>query len=129
MGILKFASDESTRIDLGEGDFIEVRKDMSKRQFNALMSKMPNREISEDGGLTLQEGLEFQQALFESLVVGWSVPEPATVDSYLELDREAADLIDSKLIEHFGSISPSSNEASKVSTSRGKRQRETLPRA
>lgn len=128
MGILKFASADTTRIDLGEGDFLEVRKDMSKREFNALMGKMPNREISEENGLTLQEGLEFQQALFEALVVGWSASEPATVENYLSLEREAAETIDSKLIEHFGSLSPSREESSKASTSRGSRAKAPLPR-
>src|SRR5688572_15492834 len=128
MGILKFASAESKQIDLGDGDFIEVRKDLSKREFNSLMSAMPNREISQESGLTLQEGLVFAEALFASLVTGWSLSEPVTVENYLKLDRAAAEAIDAKLIEHFGEISPTPDEASKVSTSRGRRQKEGLPR-
>lgn len=128
MGILKFASDEKVQLDLGDGDYIEVRKSLSKREFNALMAAMPNREISEGNGLTLQEGLEFQNALFEALVTGWSVPEPATVESYLKLDRAAADAVDAKLIEHFGSLSPTPDETSKARTSRGSTRKASLPR-
>lgn len=117
MGILKFASKESKRIELGEGDFIEVKKDLSKREFNALMAAMPNREITTENGLTLTEGLEFQKALFEALVTGWSIPEDATLENYLDLDQAASKLIDEKLIEHFGEIAPSDNETSKAVTS------------
>jgi hypothetical protein len=129
MGILKFASADTARVDLGDGDFIELRKDMSKREFNELMGKMPNRELSEGNGLTLQEGLEFQKALFEALVTGWSIPEPATVENYLALERAAAEAIDAKLIDHFGALAPTKDEQSKVSTSRASRRREPLPRA
>lgn len=129
MGILKFASDETVRVDLGEGDFIEFRKSLSKREFNSLMAAMPNREISEGNGLTLQEGLEFQKALFESLVTGWSVPEPATVESYLQLDRAAAEVVDAKLIDHFQALSPTADEASKAPASRGSTRKASLPRA
>lgn len=128
MGILKFASDETVRVDLGEGDYIEFRKNLSKREFNTLMASMPNREISEGNGLTLQEGLEFQKALFEALVTGWSVPEPATVESYLSLDRTAAEAVDTKLIEHFGALAPSSDEVSKAPASRGSTRKASLPR-
>lgn len=127
MGI-KFASADTKKLDLGDGDFIEVRSDLSKRKFNELMSAMPNREISEGNGLTLSEGLDFQTALFGALVVGWSASEPATVETYLELNRETADAIDKHLIDHFGEISPSKDEQSKAPTSRGKTRRESLPR-
>jgi hypothetical protein len=128
MGILKFSSRETDRLELGEGDFIEVRKKLSKRAFNDLLSAMPNREVSDEAGLTLQEGLKFAEALFEALVVGWSAPEDASLENYLELDNDAASLIDTKLIEHFGTMTPSPEQASKVSTSRGSRRKESLPR-
>lgn len=127
MGI-KFATDETVRLPIGDDGFIEVRKDMSKREFNALMAAMPNREISQDSGLTLQEGLTFQNALFEALVVGWSATEPATVENYLRTNRETADTIDKVLIEHFGAISPTVEETSKAPSSRGKARKEPLPR-
>ena len=128
MGILKFASKESKRIDLGEGDFIEVRSDLSKREFNALMTAMPNRELSEESGLTLAEGLAFAEELFDALVTGWSLPEEPSRDNYLNLSQEASAAIDAKLVEHFGEISPSKEESSKAPTSRGSRRREPLPR-
>ncbi len=127
MGI-KFASADTKQLDLGDGDYLEVRSDLSKRRFNELMAAMPNREISEGNGLTLSEGLTFQTALFEALVVGWSASEPATVESYLELNRETSDAVDAKLIEHFGEITPNKDEQSKAPTSRGSRRKESLPR-
>lgn len=125
MGILKFASTEVKRIDLGDGDWIEVKSDLSKRSFNTLMTAMPNREVSEESGLTLNEGLHFAEALFTALVTGWSAPQEVTLENYLELDNTAASAIDAKLVEHFGTLTPTQDEASKVSTSRGKRQRVT----
>lgn len=128
MGILKFASKASKRIELGEGDFIDVKEDLSKREFNALMAAMPNREITKEDGLTLTEGLEFQKALFETIVTGWSLPEAATLENYLELEQAASKLIDEKLIEHFGTIAPSDDEASKAVTSQGGTPKARAPR-
>lgn len=119
MGILKFASEETKQLDLGEGDYVEVRADLSKRVFNNLVSSMPNREISEEKGLTLEEGLKFQQSLFEALVTGWSLPENPTLDAYLNLVRPAADAIDTALAAHFNGMQPTADEVSKVSTLRG----------
>ena len=84
---------------------------------------MPNREISAEKGLTLEEGLNFQQVLFEALVTGWSLSEEPTVEAYLNLVRPAGDAIDAALIEHFNAMSPSPEEQSKVSTSQGRRVR------
>jgi hypothetical protein len=127
LGILKFASKETKRIELGDGDWIEVKSDLSKKSFNELLAAMPNRQVTEEDGLTLTEGLKFAEALFESLVTAWSVPQAATLENYLELDQTAAQAVDAKLIEHFGEISPSKDEMSKVSTSRGSRQRANGP--
>ena len=129
MGILKFASTETKRIDLGEDDYIEVRTDLSKREFNALMGAMPNREVSEENGLTLSEGLDFAQALFSALVTGWSIPEPVNIENYLALEHGASQAIDTQLIEHFGNISPTPDETSKAKGSRRSTRREALPRA
>lgn len=123
MGILTFASDETKRLELEGGDWLDVRKDMSKRTFNRLMSAMPSREISEESGLTIEEGTKFAESLFEALVVDWSAPGDVSVDNYLNLSREAAQAVDAALIDHFGEISPSPDEESKVSTSRGSTRR------
>lgn len=130
MGILKFASAATEKIELkGGDDWLEVRSDLSKGTFNQLLGAMPNREIAEGQGLTLSEGLTFAQALFEALVVGWSASEEANLQNYLALSSEAASEVDAALIEHFGKISPNKDQTSKVSTSRGKAQRATGPTA
>lgn len=123
MGILTFASEDTKRLELGEGDWLDVRSDLSKRDFNRLMAAMPSREISEESGLTIEEGMKFAESLFETLVVAWSAPGDVSVDNYLNLSREAAQAVDEALINHFGEISPTPDEESKVSTSRGKTPR------
>lgn len=127
MGILKFASAETKRIELDGGDWLDVKTDLSKRVFNELLAAMPNREITEESKMTLSEGLVFAEALFKALVVGWSAPEEVSVENYLELDNSAASAIDAVLVEHFGTLTPSAEEQSKVSTSRGSRQRAKEP--
>jgi len=124
MGILKFASEETIKLPLDEESWVEVKKDVSKRTFNGLISAMPNREIAEDSKLTLGEGLAFQQALFEALVVNWSLGKgKPSLDDYLNLDRKAAEAVDSVLIDHFSKIEPTKDEASKAVTLRGSRRK------
>lgn len=127
MGILKFASADTKRIELEGGDWIEVKTDLSKRVFNQLLAAMPNREIDDEHGLTLQEGLTFAQALFGALVTAWSAPQEVTLENYLELDNAAASAIDALLVEHFSTLTPTVDEQSKAPTSRGSRQRVSAP--
>lgn len=102
---LRLAKTSITRIDLGENDFLEVVEDISKGDFNALVAAMP-QDVDEEKGLTPVQGTEFQAALFETLVKGWSLDVPPTPDNYLLLDRQSSDRIDAVLVEHFGSLTP-----------------------
>jgi len=110
MGILRAASTDVKTIMLDDSDFIKVRSDLSKREFNDLASNMPTN-IGEDGkNISLSDATKFQAYLFTTLVVGWSMDESPTLDAYEGLSAEAAQAIDAKLAEHFESILPSSAE-------------------
>jgi len=112
MGILKLASNETTKLDLGEGDFLEVRNGVSKRDFRLLIDKLPD-SWGDDSKFTPGQMDDFSTALFEMLVKGWSLDVEPDVDSYLELERSAAAAVDAALIEHFNGLTPSQEERSK----------------
>lgn len=112
MGVLKLASAETKQLDLGEGDFLEVRNGVSKRQFRQLLDKLPDSWDS-DKGFTPGQADDFSTALFEMMVKGWSLPEEPTVETYLDLDRTASAAVDAALIEHFNGLTPSQEERSK----------------
>jgi hypothetical protein len=112
MGVLKLVSDERKQLDLGEGDFLEVRNGVSKRQFRTLLDKLPT-DWGEDSKFTPGQMDDFSTALFDMIVTGWSLDVPATRENYLELDRSAAAVVDTALIEHFNGLTPSQEERSK----------------
>jgi hypothetical protein len=113
---LRRASDETEMIDLGDGDWVKVRSDVSKKVFRRVVKHMPNRDISV-GGLSPDEGMEFQAALFEALVTEWSLPTPPTVEEYEALKREDVEVLDTKLAEHFSRFTPTPVELGKPETS------------
>lgn len=110
MGVLKLVSDSTERLDLGEGDFLEVRKGVSKKQFRLLLDKLP---ANWEEGFTPGQADDFATALFEMLVVAWSLDVPPTVENYEELDRTAAAVVDTALVAHFNGLTPSQEERSK----------------
>ena len=109
------------QIDLGDGEYIEVVADISKRTFNDLVSKMP-QDIDGDKGMTPTQGTQFQEAVFATFVKGWSVTDeegnalPADPDVYLDLPNEFASRIDEALLAHFGEITTVGPEDSKKRT-------------
>jgi hypothetical protein len=111
MGILRLASDATTKIDMGDGDFIEVRTDVSKRTFNAILAAMP--DVPDGETISLSQSLDFAANLFEVFVVGWSLDVPCTKESYFDLSREAADAIDLAVAKHFEGLTPNKDEATK----------------
>jgi len=118
MGILRLASPESRRIDLGDGDYIEVVSEISKKTFNKLVAVMP-ADIDQESGITPTQATAFQSSLFDCLVTGWSLPEAATVENYENLVRDAASAIDDKLMEVFSEMTVGAPEAKKPQRSRG----------
>lgn len=113
MSILRKASVESKRIPLGgEGseDWIDVRVEIAKRDFNRFIGFLPSRMVDEASGMTPAEAIELQKGLFETLVVGWSLDEEPTVAAYESLENEGAAAIDEALAEHFKSLQPTKAE-------------------
>lgn len=101
---LRKASIETEKVQLGSTeDYLEVKTAISKRDFNRLVAAMPE-SIDTEKGLTPIQGTEFQEALFEILVVGWSSPDAPSVDSYLSLDAADANELDGILVNHFTKI-------------------------
>jgi hypothetical protein len=129
MGILRKASVETKKIalpveyetkgkekiavlrDPAEGeDWIAVRTDIAKRDFNRFVSYLPGRTVSTEEGMTPAEATELQKGLFETLVTGWSLEEAATLEAYESLSNEGASAIDTALAEHFKALQPSAQE-------------------
>lgn len=109
MGVLRKASDETKRIDLDETDYIVVRADITKREFNTLAGQMP--AVGDGATLSVGDAASFQKVLFETFVVGWSLYEgKPTVEDYEGLAADAGLAVDTKLAEHFESVLPSSAE-------------------
>lgn len=110
MGILRKATEETKRILLDETDYIVVRADITKREFNALAGAMP--PVTDGGaGLSVAQAAGFQRVLFETLVIEWSLAEGRpTLEDYDDLSAEAGLVLDAKLAEHFESLLPSSAE-------------------
>ena len=112
---LRLASDTTKTIDLGDEAWVKVRTDVSKRSMNRLLAHMPQRPQDDikESGLTIEEGLEFQIGLFESLVVEWSLDVPPTAEAYLSIAREDAEGLDAALAEHFEALMPTKAEQGK----------------
>ena len=110
MGILRKSTGEVKRIMLDETDWLDVRADISKREFNAIASAMP-AQPAEGAELSLGDATKFQGFLFDTLVVGWSLSEgKPTLEDYDSLSAEAAGVVDSAIADHFEAIVPSSAE-------------------
>lgn len=119
MSILRKASTETVRIPLDDTDYIVVRAEIAKGDFNKFIGYMPQRQIAEapaegaepeETKLTTAEAVELQKGLFEALVVGWSLPEEPTVEAYLSLSSDAAMAVDTAVAEHFKTLQPSKAE-------------------
>lgn len=120
MSILRKASQETKRLflDKEETEFLEVLTDLSKRDFNNIVSLMPGK-VGDSVDLTVREATDFQRALFVQLVKGWSLDEPVSGEAYDELSAEAGSEVDLLLSEHFATLSPGKTESKARSTSRG----------
>ena len=101
---------QTTRLDLGDGDYIEVKNGLSKGDFRKVLERLP-QDFSGDDSFTPSEADEFTIGVFNALVVSWSAVDeegkaiPATEESYLNvLDRETATRVDTVLFEHFNSL-------------------------
>lgn len=118
MPLLRLASSDVDRLFLDDSktDWVEVKHEISKRERNAIIAKMPVRpgaKSEDDIELTPTEALDFQSSLFEAFVVGWSAAFEPTLDNYLNLPSDAVDAIDLLLAEHFRALAPTKDEQGK----------------
>lgn len=127
---LRLATRDVKRIDIGDGDWIEVTSDISKRHFLRIITSMPDSAVSQDEGeeakvkLNIADASKFQQLLFDVLVQAWSLDVPVSLEAYLDLSRESGDAVDKALVEHFKEVvSPQKEELGKPSTSPDKRRK------
>lgn len=122
--LLRLVSSETKRINLDDDgeDWIEVKADISKREYGNLASSFGidlNQSEDEAVNFTIPQAMAMQSNLFETFVVGWSLTDPkgkalpVTLDNYLELSREASEAVDTAISEHFNSLTPSKDEKSK----------------
>ncbi len=102
MGLRK--AGQTTRLELSDGDYLEVKKKLSQRDRETLLNEMP--ETAEGVSLTPQQGLQVVHVLFDLLVTGWSLDEPVSLDAYLDLEDDSADEVNNKIVEYFGSLMP-----------------------
>jgi hypothetical protein len=115
MALLRRAATDGIKLYLTEdqSEWIEVRQEISKKERNALIKKMPARPDIQKTGMTPSEGVEFQTDLFEVLGLSWSADMPFTREEYLALPPEAADAVDQALANHFEAMIPSKEEQGK----------------
>lgn len=110
MSILRKSTGEVKKIMLDSTDYIVVRADISKREFNQIAGAMP-RTPKDGEEISLTEATSFQGFLFDLLVLEWSLAEgKPTLDDYGSLSAAAANAVDTAVSEHFEGIIPSSAE-------------------
>lgn len=114
---LRLASTEVKRLDLGDGDWVDVASDISKRDFNRLAREMPET-LSDDDSLTLGQATDLTQTLFEIFVKAWSLPVPVDREQYLSLASDSAAALDAAVMTHFNSLTVSDDDTKKQKTSR-----------
>ena len=108
------------KIDMGDGDYLEVRKGLSKDNFRKVLDRLPEDYSDSNSTFNIREANDFTTGLFDALVTGWSAkdedgnPLPATVESYLtDLDRDTATAVDLALFEYFNGMGLTEEESSK----------------
>lgn len=124
---LRLVSANTTRLDIGDdGDWIEVKEDLSRRDFNRIISTLPvNRDGLNTDEIDLDTATSFAEALFDVFVEDWSVTDSdsnkvkANVANYQLLDRASSQLIDAQLSEYFNGVIAVSDEDAQKSEESG----------
>lgn len=106
------------RYEHESGDWVDLRQNLSKREVNAILRVMPadaiNGTAGEKSGAEMVDVLtSVAETLFTNLVVGWSVDDSPSVETYLSLPSDAAGWVDKILFEHFNAQSLSGEEQGK----------------
>lgn len=116
---LRLVSRNTKRIAIGEEDFIEVREDISRREFNKLLSTLVSRGAIDAEHIDMETATAFSDALFSAFVVDWSVVDEkgksveCTLENYGMLSRDASVLVEQAITAHFQSLTPDNEEATK----------------
>lgn len=103
------------------GDWVDLRRNLSKREVNSILKSMPaNGNIDNGDGdntkmITTVENIS--ETLFKALVAAWSVDESPSIETYYSFSAEAASWLDNILFEHFNKQSLDKVEEGKPSTS------------
>ena len=125
MGKNRFVSPETVRIDLSEGDWIEVRRRLSYGAQQAILSagqpRWMSSDLSDSGSATTLDFERFKVARICAWVVDWSFETldgkrlPVTPENVRNLDSESGAELDAALDLH---IAASEDEAKKAQPSR-----------
>ncbi|CAB5220602.1 hypothetical protein UFOVP357_3 [uncultured Caudovirales phage] len=100
------------------GDWLDLRQNLSKREVNAILKVMPSAgfETAESAQMiSTVEGIV--ETLFNNILVGWSVDDAPSLETYYTLSAEAAQWVDNTLFEHFNAQSLNKAEEGKPLTS------------
>jgi hypothetical protein len=100
----------TNKIDMGDGDFIEVKAGLTKGDFRKVLERLPD-DFKGDADFNPLEADQFTVGIFDALVVSWTAkdedgnPVPATIDGYMNvLDRATASAVDLALFEYFNNL-------------------------
>jgi hypothetical protein len=103
------------------GDWVDLRRNLSKREVNSILKSMPANGTIDNGDgdstkmITTVENIS--ETLFKALVAAWSVDESPSIETYYSFSAEAASWLDTILFEHFNKQSMDKVESGKPSTS------------
>lgn len=121
MGFLKLADQSATkRYTHEQGDWIEVRENLTKAEMNYLLRVTPDSMIEPDQSsniAVLKDAPGMAEHLFKMCVVGWSLDVEPTVENYLALDPQPGAWIDGVLYGHINGMNLTKEEQGKPSTS------------
>lgn len=117
---LRLVSKKTKRLELVENDWVEVRDDLSRRDFNRIIQSLPvTREGLDTDNIDLETATAFAEALFDVFVTDWSVSDEdgnkvaATVSNYQMLARDSSQLVDEAITAHFNSFVVTDEDAQK----------------
>lgn len=121
MGFLKLADQTAVRrYTHEEGDWVELREQLTKKEMNFLLRVTPDSMIEPDKDsniAVLKDAPGMAEHLFATCVVKWSLDIEPTVENYLALEPQAGSWLDGVLYGHINTMNLTKEEQGKPSTS------------
>lgn len=115
MGLL--VSPETHRIDLGDGEWVEVRKYMTLADQQALIDQVTEAETRTDGTGRIRFSVaKATRVLLELMIVAWSDPDAVTPENIGRLPPHTADRIRQE-IDRLNERGPERKKGSTASSS------------